>query len=165
MDKFCPNFRNRYSLLLVLLLLISQAAAVAAIPKRFIDNKDGTIKDTTTGLTWVKDPEQVPSMRGPLIWVSARDGCRDLVYAGAGPNAWRLPNIGELQSLISDGTSSPRIDIFFFNSFAANYWSATDYTGPGAYVWIVDFARGETGASRKLNLLSPELQRARCVRS
>ena len=58
----------------------------------FVDNGDGTVTDTKTGLMWaVKD-------NGGLInWSIAHSYCQS--YNGGGHTDWRVPTQGELQSL------------------------------------------------------------------
>jgi hypothetical protein len=58
----------------------------------FIDNGDGTVTDTSTGLMW----EQNGSTIG--TWQDAFSYCETLSFAGH--NDWRLPDINELQSCV-----------------------------------------------------------------
>jgi len=69
----------------------------------FVDNGDGTITDTTTGLMW----SQAGSGEGmdwedALAWVQQKNEENYL-----GHNDWRLPNAKELQSIV-DYTRSPK---------------------------------------------------------
>ena len=66
---------------------------------QFEDNKDGTITDEATGLTWMKED----SSKG-MDWPTALEYAEDLTLAGH--DDWRLPNAKELQSII-DYTRSP----------------------------------------------------------
>jgi hypothetical protein len=67
---------------------------------RLVDNRDGTVTDTATGLMWQK----ADSGKG-MDWEAA------LGYAGAlrlgGHDDWRLPNAKELQSIV-DYSRSPQ---------------------------------------------------------
>ncbi len=135
-----------------------------ACESRFIENPDGTVKDTLTDLVWIKDPEKVPTLAGAMLWMKARACCQNLSYGGAGAGAWYLPNIKELQSLLEEGTRSPRIDSNYFDCYPAAYWSATDDTGSGPRVWTLNFANGELSSQPKLSLLNPVYLRVRCVR-
>ncbi|WP_227021331.1 DUF1566 domain-containing protein [Oceaniferula marina] len=76
---------------------------------KFIDNKDGTITDKASGLTWMAvDSGALKAGRnkdGKLNWQEALAWSENLTYAGK--TDWRLPNIKELQSIV-DYTRSPK---------------------------------------------------------
>lgn len=110
----------------------------------FIDNRDGTVTDRATGLTW----QQADSGRG-MDWANALAYAENLTLAGH--DDWRLPNAKELQSLVDysrspDTTRSAAIDPVFACTGITNeagqadfpcYWSATthvraDATGTAA---------------------------------
>ena len=65
----------------------------------FKDNRDGTITDQATGLTWVK----ADSARG-MPWPTALQYAENMELAGH--SDWRLPNAKELQSIV-DYSRSP----------------------------------------------------------
>ncbi len=67
----------------------------------FVDNGDGTITDTATGLMWQKDDSQ----KG-MDWGDALAYAEKLKLAGH--DDWRLPNAKELQSIV-DYTRSPQV--------------------------------------------------------
>lgn len=76
----------------------------AAIPSvRFIDNNDGTVLDTMTGLTWL----QRANCLGKLGWEAGLDQVNALkdgqcnLTDGSTAGDWRLPNILELQSILN----------------------------------------------------------------
>ncbi len=154
---------NVCKLLTLLIFLTSFSTNASAEVKRFTDQRNGTVVDASTGLVWIKNPENIAELRGGMIWLKARDSCAQLNYAGEGPGEWRLPDIDELQTILAE-SGSPRIDNTMFAALPTVYWTTTPYSGPGANVWVVDFANGQIGSRRKLNLLSPEYLRARCVR-
>lgn len=68
---------------------------------RFLDNRDGTVTDTATGLMWQK----TDSGRG-MDWQAALKYAQELKLAGH--DDWRLPSAKELQSIV-DYTRSPQI--------------------------------------------------------
>ncbi len=77
----------------------------------FVDNKDGSITDRATGLTWSK----ADSGRG-LDWTTALAWCEGLSLAGH--DDWRLPNAKELHSIVDysrapAATNSAAIDPIF----------------------------------------------------
>jgi hypothetical protein len=74
----------------------------------FVDNGDGTITDSATGLMWLQDDSGAFGAGsygdGSLNWQQALDWCEDKSYAGY--SDWRLPDAKELQSIV-DYSRSP----------------------------------------------------------
>jgi len=101
----------------------------------FIDNGDGTVTNTDTGLMWQKDtaPET-------YRWQEALSYCENLSLADY--TDWRLPNTNELQSLV-DYTRYPAINTDYFPNTSSDYWSSTTraYAPDGA--WLVGFGYGD----------------------
>jgi len=100
---------------------------------KFIDNGDGTVTDTGTGLMW--------QQRGPgaYTWQEALSNCENLSLAGY--DDWRLPNIHELQSLVDYGSYNYAIDTLYFPTGGYINLSSTtlaNYSTP----WVVFFANG-----------------------
>ncbi|MBN2586954.1 MAG: DUF1566 domain-containing protein [Candidatus Fermentibacteraceae bacterium] len=78
---------------------------------QFVDNGDGTVTDTATGLMW----QQADDGTG-RNWEEALAFAEDLCLAGY--DDWRLPNAHELQSIVDyersmQATGSPAIDPVF----------------------------------------------------
>ncbi|MCX5896253.1 MAG: DUF1566 domain-containing protein, partial [Proteobacteria bacterium] len=69
----------------------------------FVDNNDGTVTDTDTGLMWQKG-----TAPGTYVWQQALSYCQKLTLAGH--NDWRLPNRNELQSLVDYSRFDPSIN-------------------------------------------------------
>jgi hypothetical protein len=105
----------------------------------FIDNGDGTVTDSATGLMWMKGDSEAG-----MIWQDALDYAENLEYAGY--SDWRLPNAKELESII-DYTRSPSttgtaaIDSVFDASSIIDegggtdfpfYWAGTTHENMGA---------------------------------
>lgn len=100
----------------------------------FVDNNDGTITDTATGLMW----QTADSDKG-MNWQDALTYSNNLTLGGH--DDWRLPNAKELQSIVdysrSPATSnSAAIDSVFQTSSIKNeggekdypyYWSSTTH--------------------------------------
>ena len=107
---------------------------------RFIDNGDETITDVETGLMWQK-----ATAPGTYLWEEALDYSENLTLAGY--DDWRLPNIKELTSLVSD-SNSPRIDTNFFpDTVGSNYWSSSSFptlrpADNYSSAWYVEFDSG-----------------------
>ena len=103
----------------------------------FVDNKDQTITDKATGLTW-----QQSDSGEPMDWPSALNYCESLTLADN--DQWRLPNAKELQSIVDysrspETSGSAAIDPLFKTTSItneagqpdyANYWSSTTHLNP-----------------------------------
>ena len=101
----------------------------------FIDNGDGTVTSTDTGLMWQK-----ATALGTPTWQQALSYCENLTLAGY--NDWRLPNRNELQSLVDYTRYDPAINTDYFPDTASNYWSSTTYAGYPGGAWGVPFGLG-----------------------
>lgn len=100
-----------------------------------IDNGDGTVTDTGSGLMWLK------ATQGLLPWEEAIKYCEDGIWAGH--DDWRLPNRNELQSLVNYSRFSPSIDTSVFPDTASyNYWSSTTHATYPENAWFVNFNYG-----------------------
>ena len=100
-----------------------------------IDNGDGTVTDTKTGLMW-----QQETVNGKT-WQGALDYAKTLALAGY--DDWRIPNTDELQSIVDYSHYNPSIDTATFpGTVQSGYWSSTTYTGGGGDVWAVWFNYG-----------------------
>jgi hypothetical protein len=105
---------------------------------RFRDNRNGTVTDEATGLTW----QQADSGKG-MDWAAALAYAEGLVLAGR--DDWRLPNAKELQSLVDytrspDTTKSAAIDPLLRCTAIRNeageadfpcYWTGTSHVSSG----------------------------------
>lgn len=101
---------------------------------QYIDNGNSTITDHATSLTWTQNDNG-----SGINWADALTYCEDLNLADS--NAWRLPNIKELHSIVDytrspDTTNSPAIDPLFNLTSITNeaeqldypfYWSSTTF--------------------------------------
>jgi len=102
----------------------------------YVDNGDGTVTDTDTGLMW-----QQATAPGAYTWQQALSYCENLTLAGY-PD-WRLPNRNELQSLVDYSRHGPSIDTAFFpNTLTSYYWSSTTIASTPSTTWLVIFDIG-----------------------
>ena len=102
----------------------------------FVNNGDGTITDTATGLMWAQDDSGTDAPEG-LTWEEALVYVEEQNAAGyLGYSDWRLPNVKELQSLVDydrspETTNSAAIDPAFNATPVSNEEGETDY----AFYW------------------------------
>jgi hypothetical protein len=131
---------------------------------RFVDNGDGTITDTQTGLMWEKKvagssclhcvEDRYPWEPGwwgggsPSMfdWLSELNGLtRDpSTQTGfAGYNDWRIPNIVELLTILDCGFGPPCIDPIFGPTGSSFYWSSSSGADSPLEAWYVFFGLGD----------------------
>jgi hypothetical protein len=109
----------------------------------FVDNSDGTISDTSTGLMWQK-----ATAPGTFSWEEALTYCENLTLGGH--SDWRLPNRNELQSIVNYSRYTPAIDTTYFPITGVHYhWSSTTYANDTGNAWFVDFNFGYVGNAGK----------------
>jgi hypothetical protein len=127
--------------------------AVRGNPKygmnRFKDNKDGTVTDEATGLTWQKDDSGKT-----MNWKQALAYAEGLKLAGK--DDWRLPNVKELQSIVDyskapDATDrskrGPAIDpVFKLTEKESWFWTGTTHI-ENQFAYYVCF--GQAFSARK----------------
>ena len=121
-----------------------QAGIVWTAP-RFIDNGDGTVTDTLTGLIWMKNAGSIKTSN----WENAIQSCSTLAHLSYGlwdgsyAGDWRLPNIRELYSLIDFGHYNYALpDGHLFINVMSNYWSSTIYAGNPGYAIFLNLISG-----------------------
>jgi hypothetical protein len=89
-------------LVTVLCLMVLSPTALRA-DDRFIDNGDGTVTDTSTGLMWARTDNM-----GHITWHDARLYCENIILSEY--TNWRMPTIEELATLF-DGSAEGRTTI------------------------------------------------------
>lgn len=117
---------------------------------RFTDHGD-SVTDKLTGLMWVKAPHALSGNSSGQAWQDAVDYCNRLDHGGY--SDWRLPNIREIDSLISYGryyTALPSEHPFIGIRFS-NYWSSTTHVGYADRAWFVYLHHGNVSLSVKSN--------------
>ncbi len=115
-----------------------------------VDNNDGTVTDTVTGLMWQKcnigqewnaATGQCEGNALEYAWQYALLKCDELELAGY--DDWRLPDRNELQSLMDYDCSSPLIDRSIFPDTERDfYWSSTTFAQNFNNASRVDFGGG-----------------------
>jgi len=120
-----------------------RAVRGASLPRRFVDNGDGTVTDASVGLMW-----QQGSNSGN--WKSALKACEDLTLNGF--TDWRLPTIKELHSLFDASRFNPAIDEDYFFKQDGSFWSSTTVSkSSGDYdtAWAISGYNAKTGSYLK----------------
>lgn len=140
------------------------AAGVAWPANRFTDNGDGTVSDSLTGLTWLK----TAGCFAPTVWATALADVNGLASGACGlsdgskAGDWRLPNIGELESMIDASMSNPALPAGnpFTGVSASIYWSSTAYYGGEegtTNAWAVRLADGRYMNDASSSLMTTSL--------
>ena len=141
-----------------------------ALRARYLDRGDGVIQDTHTCLYWLNEPlGPVPESGGfwrrawrylwrmftrsgagnpatgqasAYTWEEALQTAEAFNRAGgcAGHRDWRLPNRGELKTLLN----RPQHPAAFPVANTGRFWSSWPHRRP-RYAWYVDFDAGQTG--------------------
>jgi hypothetical protein len=109
----------------------------------FTDNGDGTITDSNTGLMWQK-----LTFDSKMIWKNALASCENLSLAGY--DDWRLPNIGELRSVLDYTKHAPASDATYFPDVKNdNYWASNTDLYDLKNAWYVSFSDAIDGSEAK----------------
>jgi general L-amino acid transport system substrate-binding protein len=115
----------------------------------YLDQSDGTITDTRSGLMWKQCVEGLGGQDcqiGSALtfdWPGALNHAQTHEFAGY--SDWRVPNIRELRSLLERCRAIPAINSNVFpNSPSEWLWSSSPSADNPAASWYVDFALGES---------------------
>jgi hypothetical protein len=139
------------------------------LTRAYVDNGDGTVTDTRTGLTWEKhaDDGSIHDKDTQYAWVDAFPKIASLNGGGgfAGHTDWRLPNANELHSLVDYGRFSPSVDPVFNTACApgctvltcsctktGDHWSSTSFLNLATQAWFVSLDSGTVSRGVKTSL-------------
>jgi hypothetical protein len=120
----------------------------------FVDNGDGTVTDTRTGLIWLQDA----NCNGAQTWANAGTWAGNLASGSCGltdgstAGQWRLPTVTELQDLIDYSQSNPALPSGgapFTNVQNFPYWTSTDYAPVPTAAWHVTLRNGYVATTDK----------------
>jgi hypothetical protein len=123
---------------------------------RFVDNGDGTVLDSLTGLMWITEPHAVSGNSDSLDWTNAISFCNGLEFAGY--DDWVLPNVRELETLVNCGKGSwgdrtsewlNSEELPFSGIYPQLYWTSTTYFMNNTYAWSVALGTGEIDKAEK----------------
>ncbi|MEI6805754.1 MAG: DUF1566 domain-containing protein, partial [Myxococcaceae bacterium] len=114
---------------------------------------NGIVTDTLTGIQWQQNASATA-----MNWTDAKNYCANQTTGGL--SGWRVPNIGELQTLVDEtkGTLSPYAPVFL-NTPVSSLWSSTRVAGDTSSSWEI------TNAGRSWSSVVTTLNQVRCVRS
>jgi hypothetical protein len=121
---------------------------------RFIDNGDGTLADTVTGLTWLKQADCInQAWSAALNAVNALASGQCGLSDGSTAGQWRLPNRTEMLSLSDRAPTFPQAayldgeyqasatvtgPVIFSNYIISNYyWTSTTDAADPTQAWTV----------------------------
>ena len=122
------------------------AAETAVTASRFVDNGDGTVTDTTSGLMWSK----ATLTEEEIDHAGAERVCKELDLAGH--TDWRLPSVEELFALADRSRYSPAIDTDAFPDTKSDwYWTSTITAWSSGRAWVVDFYSGGSNCGHRSN--------------
>jgi|GEM_PF-2369008 len=99
----------------------------ALSPGNYIDNGDGTITDTITGIIWQQSDDGVAR-----TWQAALEYCEGLNLANR--TDWRIPNVRELMSIVDDSRYGPAINPVFACR-SGSYWSGSSSAYDPTEAW------------------------------
>ena len=139
------------SMMAVIWFLVFLCAATAGADDRFVDNGDGTVTDTKTGLMWAQVDNQ-----GHITWFDAKLYCENIILSTY--NDWRMPTVEELETLYDKSLDSYET-ICGHNIRAASHielscgfvWSSEILPVPGGYLvsaYAFNFSKGYRFSSR-----------------
>jgi hypothetical protein len=144
----CSQFVTLTMQALLLICLVLPQAAQAAL----IDNGDGTVTDTATGLMWDKCSQgqsRTTCASGSAFTMPWTAALKAAVAANKigykGYNDWRLPNKNELETIVDISVATdPAINLTAFPATPASgdYWSSTTCTPSPTEAWVVVFTDG-----------------------
>lgn len=145
---------------------------------RFLDNGNGTITDTTTGLVWEKQSDDGGPHDKDAVYTWSASGSTQptgtafgfiaALNAGrfGGWRDWRLPTLEELQTIVSTSGSTPGRPVVppaFDNNCVPgcninqcsctkplNYWTSTINISNNQQAWYVLFNTGQSGTGLKI---------------
>ena len=148
--------------LLLLTLVVGGAQAQTCTPalspastptSQLLDNGDGTVTDTKTGLMWKQCEEgrsgsdcASGSAEG-FSWQQALQRAQTVNSGGgfAGASDWRVPTIKELSSLVEQQCAGPAINLTRFPNTGRGIdpvWSSSAVSGYADFAWKVYFNDG-----------------------
>lgn len=124
---------------------------------QLIDNGNGTVTDSKTGLMWKQCLEGLSGndcatgTATTFTWQQALQQPGVVNGTGfAGYTDWRLPNIRELRSIVEEQCFNPTINTTRFPNTPSSYvWSGSPSTDGLDNAWYVNFEYGRSDADNR----------------
>lgn len=113
-----------------------KGASTAANPAEgFIDNGDGSITDSRTGLVWLKDAgRRVASRKKAVEYCAHLSAC--------GRSDWRLPTVKEFKTMITALRGNEQLRTMLaswgFQNVGDIYWTLIDDAPFDDFAWSID---------------------------
>ena len=121
---------------------------------RFIDNGDGTLADTVTGLTWLKKADCINQpWSGAITAINSLASGQCGLTDGSSVGQWRMPNRSEMLSLSDRAPTFPQAAYLdgqyqassaitgptIFNNFVVSvyYWTSTTDSADTTRAWTI----------------------------
>ncbi len=152
---------------------------IAAVTSLYSGNSyiitNGIVNDTATGLYWTRcslrangaidSSKNCEETLGQFTWEEAIDACNNLNYESH--KDWRLPNIRELQSIVTyyniEGLIDRAINVTAFPNTGRHYWTSTTNKSQSTTAWAIDFSYGNVTFDFKETSTTPAYKYVRCV--
>lgn len=115
--------------------------------KHYIDNGNGTVTDTMTGLMWLQDDRNYGKKKQK--WADGMKSCKKFEFAGH--NDWRMPTVQELFSLVDFTKKEYPLINNIFHLQGYWYWTTTEYVSTTGNAMIVYFNLGIVTITNKTN--------------
>ena len=137
LGHFTAGFGLACALVAIGLVATRPGRARAPAGRYTIDT--GIIVDNRTELNW-----QAVAPDTMYTWSGAVTYCKNLRLGGS--SSWRLPSVGELQTLVDDSRATPSVDPAFAGTpVDQDSWTSSNVAGFGStYAYAVSFQYGST---------------------
>lgn len=156
-----PN-RAFQTLTMLLLSCLSSATLISAAGPRFVDQGDGTVKDTTSGLLWMKHA----GCHGTADFDEAlrlaavtKEGIGCGLTDGSKPGDWRLPTVAEWKKMMrasckpaisDDAGSGCYSDQSSFDGVEAEVYWSSEPNPPTDIAWYAWLRNGTVAGNGRL---------------
>ncbi len=131
--------------------------------KDFVDNEDGTVTHTKTGLTWQRCAVGQTWSDGYCDGKAAtykQEDAAKLTSDMSGQSDWHLPSLRELQTIVDYSTSQPATNLIIFPNAPSNkFWTTTPKAETTDNFWYVGFDYGQSSYTSKTTAYSARLVR------
>ena len=102
----------------------------------YLNNNDGTVTDTVTGLMWQRTDG------GEMTFENAKIYCDTLTLGGY--TNWRLPSVREGFSILDLGALNPAMNTTYFPNTTAEYWwSSEKAKNDTNKIWVTNSGGGQ----------------------